>query len=119
MSGAVARELKQTARFASVEQEVLLGLRVAASRALDPWARFLTTTAGVRPPQPQPAPTSPRPLRVCIRYRPQRFQVGFDRIRDGAAFESELETGGRSRGADRPEGVLQLRRRAPRALGGR
>ena len=51
MSGAVARELKQTARFASVEQEVLLGLRVAASRALDPWARFLKTSAELTVPQ--------------------------------------------------------------------
>jgi DNA-binding MarR family transcriptional regulator len=51
MSGAVARELKQTARFASVEQEVLLGLRVAASRALDPWARFLKTSADLTVPQ--------------------------------------------------------------------
>ena len=51
MSGAIARELKQTARFASVEQEVLLGLRVAASRALDPWARFLKTSADLTVPQ--------------------------------------------------------------------
>src|SRR5258708_31105428 len=51
MSGAVARELKQTAPFASVEQEVLLGLRMAASRSLDPWARFLKTSADLTVPQ--------------------------------------------------------------------
>src|SRR6476620_7790871 len=36
----VARQLKQTAPFDSLEQEVLLGLRMAANRALDPWAQF-------------------------------------------------------------------------------
>ena len=51
MVGAVARQLKQRAPFASLEQEVLLGLRMAASRALDPWARFLKTTADVTVPQ--------------------------------------------------------------------
>ena len=45
MADVVARQLKQKAPFASLEQEVLLGLRMAASRALDPWARFLKTSA--------------------------------------------------------------------------
>ena len=45
MADVVARHLKQTAPFGSLEQEVLLGLRMAASRALDPWTRFLKTTA--------------------------------------------------------------------------
>ena len=45
MVDVVARQLKQTAPFASLEQEVLLGLRMAASRVLDPWARFLKTSA--------------------------------------------------------------------------
>ncbi len=45
MAGTVARELKQKKPFSSAEQEVLLGLRVAAARIVDPWARFLKTTA--------------------------------------------------------------------------
>ena len=51
MADVVARHLKQTAPFASVEQEVLLGLRMAASRALDPWARFLKASADLTVPQ--------------------------------------------------------------------
>ena len=51
MSEVVARQLKQTAPFGSLEQEVLLGLRMAASRALDPWARFLKTSADLTVPQ--------------------------------------------------------------------
>ena len=51
MTGAVARELKQTTPFASLEQEVLLGLHVAVSRALDPWARFLKVSADLTIPQ--------------------------------------------------------------------
>ena len=45
MAGIVARQLKQKTPFASLEQEVLLGLRMAASRVVDPWARFLKTSA--------------------------------------------------------------------------
>ena len=51
MADVVARQLKQTAPFASLEQEVLLGLRMAASRALDPWARFLKSSADLTPAQ--------------------------------------------------------------------
>ena len=51
MVDVVARQLKQTAPFASLEQEVLLGLRMAASRALDPWARFLKASADLTVPQ--------------------------------------------------------------------
>jgi DNA-binding MarR family transcriptional regulator len=51
MAGVVAGRLKQTAPFASVEQEVLLGLRMAASRVTDPWARFLKTSADLTIPQ--------------------------------------------------------------------
>jgi DNA-binding MarR family transcriptional regulator len=47
----IARQLKQKAPFASVEQEVLLGLRMAASRVLDPWARFLKMSADLTPAQ--------------------------------------------------------------------
>jgi DNA-binding MarR family transcriptional regulator len=45
MAGVVARELKQQKPFSSPEQEVLLALRMAAARVVEPWARFLKTTA--------------------------------------------------------------------------
>jgi len=45
VAGIIARELKQQRTFASREQEVLLGLRVAAARIVEPWAKFLKTTA--------------------------------------------------------------------------
>jgi DNA-binding MarR family transcriptional regulator len=45
MAGTVARELKQKKPFSSPEQEVLLGLLMAAARVVEPWARFLKTTA--------------------------------------------------------------------------
>jgi len=44
MAEAVARELKQH-RFSSREQEVLLGLQVVAARVIEPWEKFLKTTA--------------------------------------------------------------------------
>ena len=47
MAGIVARELKQKSAFASPEQEVLLALRLAAARVVEPWAAFLKTTAGL------------------------------------------------------------------------
>ena len=46
MAGVVARELKQSA-FASGEQEILLGLLIAAARIIEPWEKFLKTTAGL------------------------------------------------------------------------
>jgi DNA-binding MarR family transcriptional regulator len=51
VTGIVARELKQTRAFASHEQEVLLGLRIAAARIMEPWERFLKTTAELTPNQ--------------------------------------------------------------------
>ena len=45
MAGVVARELKQKSAFASREQEVLLGLRIAAARIMEPWEKFLKATA--------------------------------------------------------------------------
>ena len=47
MAGAVARELKQQSPFSSREQEILLGLRLAAARIVEPWAQFLKATAGL------------------------------------------------------------------------
>ena len=51
MSGVVARELKQRAAFASPEQEVLLGLRLAAARVVEPWEAFLKANADLTPNQ--------------------------------------------------------------------
>ena len=45
MTRFVARELKQQAAFSSPEQELLLGLRVVSARLVEPWAKFLKTTA--------------------------------------------------------------------------
>ena len=47
MAGIVATQLKQKSAFASPEQEVLLGLRIAAARVVEPWGAFLKTTAGL------------------------------------------------------------------------
>jgi DNA-binding MarR family transcriptional regulator len=47
MAGVVARELKQHSAFASGEQEVLLGLLIAAARIVEPWEKFLKATAGL------------------------------------------------------------------------
>ena len=49
MTSKIARELKQESPFSSMEQEVFLGLRLAAARILDPWATFLKTTAQLTP----------------------------------------------------------------------
>lgn len=45
MTGLVAQELKQKKPFSSPEQEILLGLLIVASRVMEPWGRFLKTTA--------------------------------------------------------------------------
>ncbi len=45
MGGVVAQELKQKKPFSSKEQEILLGLLIAAARVMEPWGRFLKTTA--------------------------------------------------------------------------
>ena len=51
MAGAIAGALKQQSKFHSREQEVLLGLRVATARILDPWEKFLKSTADLTPNQ--------------------------------------------------------------------
>ena len=51
MAGVVARELKQKSAFASREQEVFLGLRIAAARIVEPWEKFLKATAELTPNQ--------------------------------------------------------------------
>jgi DNA-binding MarR family transcriptional regulator len=45
MAGVVARELKQKRSFTSREQEVLLGLQIVAARIMEPWEKYLKTTA--------------------------------------------------------------------------
>ena len=45
MANTVARALKQQKPFSSAEQEVVLGLLIAAARVMEPWAKFLKTTA--------------------------------------------------------------------------
>jgi DNA-binding MarR family transcriptional regulator len=45
MTGTIARQLKQEKPFSSPEQEVFLGLRIAAARVVEPWAKFLKATA--------------------------------------------------------------------------
>jgi DNA-binding MarR family transcriptional regulator len=49
--GAVQRALKQSAPLASPELEVLLALRIAAARVVEPWARFLKETSKLTPNQ--------------------------------------------------------------------
>jgi len=51
VAGVVARELKQNRKFASHEQEVLLGLQIAATRVMEPLEKFLKTTAELTPNQ--------------------------------------------------------------------
>ena len=51
MTTKIANALKQKRAFTSVEQEVFLGLRLAAARVLDPWAKFLKVTAQLTPTQ--------------------------------------------------------------------
>jgi DNA-binding MarR family transcriptional regulator len=51
MTGIVARELRQRKAFASGEQEILLGLLIAAARVAEPWDRFLKANAGLTPNQ--------------------------------------------------------------------
>ena len=45
MASKIAQQLKQESPFSSMEQEVFLGMRLAAARLLDPWATFLKSTA--------------------------------------------------------------------------
>jgi len=45
MAGVVARELKQNRAFGSHEQEAMLGLQIAAARIMEPWEKFLKSTA--------------------------------------------------------------------------
>ena len=45
MASVIAGSLKQQSAFASGEQEVLLGIRIAAARLVEPWEKFLKAEA--------------------------------------------------------------------------
>ena len=51
MSSAIQRVLKQKRPFRSVEEEVFVGLQIAADRLMEPWAAFLRETADLSPVQ--------------------------------------------------------------------
>ena len=51
MSGTIQRHLKQQRPFATVEEEVFVGLQLAAERTMEPWARRLRETADLSPVQ--------------------------------------------------------------------
>ena len=47
MPSAIAGSLKQHSAFSSGEQEVLLGIRIAAARMVEPWEKFLKAEANL------------------------------------------------------------------------
>ena len=51
MASVIAGSLKQKSAFASSEQEVLLAVRIAAARLVEPWEKFLRTEADLTPNQ--------------------------------------------------------------------
>ena len=51
MSSTIQRVLKQKRPFRSVEEEVFVGLQIAADRLMEPWAAFLKETADLSPVQ--------------------------------------------------------------------
>jgi DNA-binding MarR family transcriptional regulator len=51
MPGAILRELRQTRPFGSLEEEILVGLQLAAHRVVAPWARILAERADLTPTQ--------------------------------------------------------------------
>jgi len=51
VAGIVARELKQQSKFNSPEEEVLVGLRLATARIVEPWETFLKATTDLTPNQ--------------------------------------------------------------------
>ena len=51
MASVIAERLKQRSAFSSGEQAVLLGIRIAAARLVEPWERFLKTEADLTPNQ--------------------------------------------------------------------
>jgi DNA-binding MarR family transcriptional regulator len=51
MPAVILRELRQTRPFGSLEEEILVGVQLAAHRLLAPWARILAEQADLSPPQ--------------------------------------------------------------------
>jgi DNA-binding MarR family transcriptional regulator len=51
MTSAIQKALHQDKPFSSIEAEVFVAIQVAANRTLDPWARYLRTTAALTPNQ--------------------------------------------------------------------
>jgi DNA-binding MarR family transcriptional regulator len=47
VAGVIAREIKQERPFSSAEQEIVLGLLIAAARIVEPWEKFLKARAGL------------------------------------------------------------------------
>jgi DNA-binding MarR family transcriptional regulator len=45
MPNRIAQELKQKKPFSSAEEEILLGLQIAAARVAEPWAKYLKSAA--------------------------------------------------------------------------
>jgi DNA-binding MarR family transcriptional regulator len=51
MAGVIQREIQQTKPFPSLEEEVIVGLQLAAHRLLAPWTRVLAERADLTPTQ--------------------------------------------------------------------
>ena len=93
MAGVVAQELKQKKPFSSPEHEILLGLLIAAARVMEPWMRFLKTTA-------QLTNTQYNVLRILRGSRPAKLACSdiaermIDRDPDITRLIDRLETRG-------------------------
>ena len=93
MAGVVAQELKQKKPFSSPEHEILLGLLIAAARVMEPWGRFLKTTA-------QLTNTQYNVLRILRGSRPAKLACSdiaermIDRDPDITRLIDRLETRG-------------------------
>lgn len=51
MSGVILRALRQTRPFGSLEEEIIVGVQMAAHRLVAPWARILDDRADLTPTQ--------------------------------------------------------------------
>jgi len=69
VSNAVAQQLKQRKPFADTEQELVLGLRIAAARVVEPWAKFLKA-------QVQLSPSQYNALRILRGSHPNKLACG-------------------------------------------
>jgi DNA-binding MarR family transcriptional regulator len=69
MKHAIAREIRQQRPFTSPEQEVMLGLRLAADRVIDPWKQFIKARADLTNGQYNV-------LRILRGSHPRKFTAG-------------------------------------------